>query len=70
MRPSNGMRTVAKPLIPSGTVQLMAHTEVPPGASLTGAKGPGYTDRLIFYCTRDHISKIVKKTLNPKSDEQ
>jgi hypothetical protein len=23
MRPSNGMRTVAKPLIPSGTVQLM-----------------------------------------------
>ena len=55
----------AKPSIPSGTVQLMCKTELPPNASLTGAKGPGYTDRLIFYCTRDHISRIVKKTLNP-----
>ena len=36
---------------------------VPANASLTGAKGPGYTDRLIFYCTRDHISRIVRKTL-------
>jgi hypothetical protein len=60
MRPSNGMGAVAKYMIPSGSVQLMCRTEVPLGASLTGAKGPGYTDRLIFSCTRDHINKIVR----------
>ena len=43
---------------------------MPLGASLTGAKGPGYTDRLIFSCVHDHINKIVRKTLNPTADEQ
>jgi len=64
MRPTDGINApTGKPSIPSGTVQLMCKTEVPANASLTGAKGPGYTDRLIFYCTRDHISRIVRKTL-------
>ena len=69
MRParSDGGRSVKSKS--SGTVQLMCKTTVPANASLTGAKGPGYTDRLIFYCTRDHIGRIVRKTLNPNLEE-
>jgi hypothetical protein len=69
MRPSHRGGAGTKPCIASGTVQLMCKTELPANASLTGAKGPGYTDRLIFYCTRDHIGRIVRKVLNPNHED-